>query len=192
MNQKQIFQAGILFLCVLIAALTRLLPLALDMPELSNFSPLGAMALFGAAYFTSRPMAMLLPALALWVSNLLLDNIFYPQYYNGFSWFSNWEVYFSFLLVVVMGFFSLKKVTPLRVIGSGLAASVIFFVVSNFFVWLSGGMYPRTPLGLLTCYEMAIPFFRNTLMGDLVFTSVLFGAWHLTKESLSPAFQRSR
>ena len=68
-----------------------------------------------------------------------------------------------------------------RLIGGSLAASVLFFLVSNFGVWLNSVTYPKTIAGLLGCYEMAIPFFQNTMFGDLFFVGVLFGGFELLK-----------
>jgi hypothetical protein len=77
-----------------------------------------------------------------------------------------------------------KKFLP--VLGTALLSSILFFVITNFGVWLTGGgwFYPRTWQGLVECYVMAIPFFRNTLAGDLVFTGVLFGLFELFLRSI--------
>lgn len=164
---------------VFIAALSRLIPHTFNVGHLFNFSPVGALALFGGAYFGKKYAGFLLPFFALWLSNLLLDNIFFAQYYSGFVWFANWEVYLTFAIIVVLGTLMLKKINPLRLVGASLAASVLFFIVTNFFVWANGEgvMYPLTSEGLLACYVAAIPFFWNTLAGDLIFVTLLFGAF---------------
>ena len=63
-----------------------------------------------------------------------------------------------------------------RILGSALAGSVAFFVVSNFAVWAAWDMYPRSFAGLLTCYDAGLPFFRHAVVGDLLFTTAMFGA----------------
>ena len=167
----------LLSLILVLVAAFRLLPYLFGFHFLFNFSPIGAMALFGAAYFSRKQMAFAVPFAALWVSNLLIDNIFLSQYYEGFSLFSNWQVYLAFGIIVLLGMVLLKKVTPLRVLAGSLSASIIFFIVSNFFVWMEGSMYPMSAEGLLACYVAAIPFFWNTLAGNLFFAAVMFGAF---------------
>lgn len=176
-HKKMKAHAGILVLIVFVVALSRLLPYVLGIQETFNFSPLAAIALFGGAYFAQRSSALVFPLLALWLSNLLLDNLFLSQYYEGFVFFANWEVYLAIAAVVGLAMLVLKKVTVTRVIGASLLASLTFFVLTNFVVWASSGLYAKTFSGLVECYTMAIPFFRNTLLGDLVFTAVLFGAF---------------
>ncbi|RMF28181.1 MAG: hypothetical protein D6765_06380 [Bacteroidetes bacterium] len=166
---------------ILLAALSRLLP------HPYNFTPLGGMALFGAAYFSRRWLGLLVPLAALWVSNLLLDNLLYAQYYEGFVWFSNPFVFLSLAAVVALGWLTLRKVTLPRLIGSSLAASTLFFLISNFGVWLQGLLYPKTLAGLAACYAAALPFFQNTLLGDLFYVGVLFGTYAFLRKRV-PAF----
>ncbi|GAB4248596.1 MAG: hypothetical protein Kow0027_11050 [Saprospiraceae bacterium] len=167
----------LLSLIIVLVAAFRLLPYLFGFNFLFNFSPIGAMALFGAAYFSRRQMAFAVPFAALWVSNIIIDNVFLSQYYEGFSLFSNWPVYLAFGLIVLLGMAIFKKVTPLRALAGSLSASVIFFIVSNFFVWMEGTMYPMSAEGLMACYVAAIPFFWNTLAGDLFFVAMMFGAF---------------
>ena len=82
----------------------------------------------------------------------------------------------------MLGIALLKKVTPVRLLGASLGASVIFFIVSNFFVWTSSGLYPLSATGLGACYVAAVPFFWNTLASDLFFVTVLFGAFELYQQ----------
>ncbi len=137
------------------------------------------MALFGAAYLKKKHLAILIPFAALWISNLLLDNLVYGMYYDHFMWFSNPGVFLAFLFIVLLGFGMLKKVTAGKVFGASLAASILFFLVTNFFSWFSFGMYSMDFAGLIACYTAAIPFFWNTLAGDLFFVLVLFGGYAL-------------
>ncbi len=177
-NTRWIIVAFVIFL----VALFRLVPHAFGLTGLFNFSPLGGIALFGAAYFSKKYMAFLVPFLALWMSNLLIDNLFFSMYYDGFAWFANWEIYLSFALIVVLGTVLLKKITPARLLVTSLSSSVLFFIVSNFFVWMSGTMYAKTFAGLVTCFVAAIPFFWNTLAGDLFYVSLLFGVFEWVKK----------
>jgi len=170
MNNKRFW---ILTGFILLAVLSRVLP------HPYNFTPLGAIALFGAAYFTDKRWAILIPLGAMWLSDLFLNNLLYSSFFEGFTLFNSgmFWVYGSLLLIVFLGMKTLKKVTFPRIIGSAFGASVIFFLISNLGVWLSATMYPMTMEGLIACYTAAIPFFHNTLAGDLIYSVTLFGAF---------------
>jgi hypothetical protein len=167
---------GVVALMILLAAMSRLLP------HPPNFAPIGGMALFGAAYFSKRHWAFLVPIVSMWISDVILNNAVYGQYFDHFVWFYSGSLftYGAFALIVVLGIFALKKVRIPNLIASALGASVIFFLVSNFGVWFSGMMYPKTFSGLMACYTAGIPFFQNTIAGDLVYTGVLFGVFALS------------
>ncbi len=180
MNNQVSTRWGIVAIVVLVLAMSRLLPHTVAF-SLFNFSPIGGIALFSAAYFNKKYMAYLLPVVALWVSNLLINNLFYAQYFEGFSWFANPEVYFAFLLIVLMGSSLLKKITVPRLAIGALSSSLIFFIVTNFYVWLNTAMYAKSAAGLVACYVAAIPFYWNTLASDLLYTGVLFGLFEYAK-----------
>jgi len=169
---------GFLLLVVLAAAFSRLIPHA------PNVTPIGALALFGAAYFSRKSLALLVPALAIFLSSLVINNVVYQP--ESFMWMDvNFPAQIlAFGLIGMMAFFSLKKINIKSLATSGISASLIFFVVTNFSVWITEGMYPMTFAGLLTCYEMAIPFFWNTLAGDLVYVTVLFGGYELVSRQV--------
>lgn len=180
MNNKVNTRWGVVALIVLVVTMSRLIPHTLA-ASLFNFSPLGGVALFSAAYFNKKYMAYLLPLAALWVSNLLINNLFYAQYFDGFSWFANLEVYFAFLLIVLMGSSILKKITAPRVGIAAVSSSLVFFIVTNFYVWLNTVIYPKTMAGLGSCYVAAIPFYWNTLTSDILYAGVLFGLFEFAK-----------
>jgi hypothetical protein len=143
-NVRFVALAGI----VLAAAAMRLLP------HPPNVAPMAAIALFGGARFDSKRAALAVPLLAMWLSDVLLG--FGVDRVMPF-------VYGSFALIVVLGRLIRDRRSPLAVGGTAFAGSVLFFVITNFGVWLSGDLYPRTAEGLVACYVAAIPFFRNTL-----------------------------
>jgi hypothetical protein len=93
-------------------------------------------------------------------------------------------VYISFALIVAIGFSLQKKRTVSRVLAASVSSSVLFFVITNFAFWFTGVLYPMSLAGLGACYVAAIPFFQNTLIGDLVYTGVFFGAFELAKYKL--------
>ena len=181
MNKKELtIKWGIVALIVFVAALFRFTPYLFGTTAF-NFTPIGAMALFGGAYFSKKYLAFLFPLLALWVSNLVINNAFLAEYYDGFAFFGSWQTYLVILLIVGLGILLLKKVTMPRVFIASLSASVLFFVVSNFLVWAQGTMYPMNIAGLMNCYAMGLPFFGNTIASDLLFSALLFGGFEMVK-----------
>ena len=180
-KQKVNLHFGIITVFILLAALSRLLP------HPPNFTPIGGMALFGAAYFSKKYWSFLIPFAALWISDLFLNNIvyanMYPDYYTGFVWFTQggaW-IYGAFALIILLGMLTLRNIKTQNIVLSSVAASTIFFVLTNIGVWLGSGMYAKTWAGLTTCFSMAIPYFWNTLGGDLFFSAVLFGGYALVQ-----------
>ena len=150
------------YLLIPVGAIARLLP------HLPNFTPIGGMALFGAAH-GSRRSAVIAPIAAMALSDLFI---------GGHS--TQPFVYASFVLIALMGMFVFRNgVSAPRVIGASLSSSLILFVISNFGVWASGTMYEASLSGLATCYLMALPYLRNTMLGDLFYAGVFFGGYAL-------------
>ncbi|MDR2414369.1 MAG: hypothetical protein LBD64_05235 [Odoribacteraceae bacterium] len=156
---------------ILLAAASRLLP------HPPNVAPVGGMALFGAAYYGQRYWAFLAPVAAMWISDLVLNNAIYGQYFDHFVWFHGGMLftYGAFALIVLLGTRLLSRVSLPRLVFAVPCASVIFFLVSNLGVWLTSGLYPPTASGLQLCLVAGVPFFWNTLAGDALYSSVMFG-----------------
>jgi len=159
---------------VFIAAFVRLLP------HPPNFAPIAAMALFGGAYFNKRSLAFIVPLTAMFLTDAIIG--FYSY---------GWIVYISFALIVLIGIVMLRKVTIKNVILASLTASVSFFAITNFGVWALGTLYAKTTSGLMESYIAAIPFFQNSLIGDLFFSGVMFGVYELVKNKV-PALQKAK
>ena len=181
MNKKTYnLRFGIVALMVLVAAMSRLLP------HPPNFTAVGATALFGAAYFAKKYWAFLIPFLALWISDLILNNVVYGAFYEGFTMFSSYMIwnYVAFGLIIVLGSSVLKKIKPLNLLGASLGASAIFFLLTNLGVWYSGAgnIYPDNFAGLMAAYAAGLPYFLNTIVGDLFYVGVMFGAFELVKQ----------
>lgn len=157
---------------VLVAAATRLLP------HPDNFVPVGAMALFGAATLPKRWLAVLLPLAAYYLSDLFLNNVVYGEYFTGFYWGIDPWIYGGVALMVLFGMGILRNssLSWARIGGAAVGASVIFYLLSNFGVWIGGMMYPKTLTGLIACYVAALPFFGMSLVANLIFSGALFGA----------------
>ena len=139
-------------------------------PHPPNFSPIDAMALFSGAYLGRRAIAFVAPLAALLLSDLVLG------FYHGVA-----TVYATVALIVVIGWWLSSRPTPLRIGAAAIASSVTFFVITNFGMWLFSGFYPVTFPGLVACYTAAIPFFQNTVAGDLFYSVLLFGGFALAQ-----------
>jgi hypothetical protein len=174
----------LVYALVLVAftALYRLVPYYLDLGHDARFwwnlTPVGALGLFAGARLRS-PLAWLLPVVAMFLSDLLLIR---PLAEAGLPAFSRGTVfiYASFAVYAFLGWAAANLPGRWRLAGIGgacLVGSVQFFIVSNFAVWLfQGGLlgYPETLAGLIQCYAAALPFFRNTVGGDVLFTAGFF------------------
>jgi hypothetical protein len=149
---------------ILSAAVSRLLP------HPDNFTPIMAIALAGGVYLDKR-FALIIPLAALFLSDIFIG------FHNTIIF-----VYGSFVFIGFIGLWLKSHKKPLPIIGSALLSSTLFFIITNFGVWLtgSGWFYPKTWQGLIECYTLALPFFRNTITGDLVYTGVLFGLFELS------------
>lgn len=152
------------------AALMRLVP------HPANFLPISAMALFAGTRCGSRSQALLLIALAMLASDTILG--FHPTMFF---------VYASLALTVVLGSVLKERESVATIGASALASSLLFFLVTNFGVWLVDGMYPLTGAGLVTSYIAAIPFFENSLVADLLYTALIFGAFEFVTRREAPA-----
>jgi hypothetical protein len=169
--------AGPLTLAVLIfiAVLSRLLP------HPPNFSPIEAVALFGGAYFAKRHWALLVPLLAMFASDLLLGVFNRGIYWSYFASAGYLLVYACIALSTLLGFGLRGKVSASRLLSYSLAGSLLFFVVTNFGVWMSDSMYPKTAAGLIATYVAGVPFFQWTVLGTLFYAAVLFGGFELLR-----------
>jgi hypothetical protein len=151
---------------VIIGVVMRLLP------HPANVAPVGAIALFGGATLSKR-IGWWLPVIIMAISDCFLG--FYSSIL--FTWF-------AFLLVGLLGLSLKHWHSWVRVPFGALAGSSIFFLVSNLGVWLVGGLYPHTLAGLWQCYTLAIPFFRATIIGDLLYATVFFSAYSIATRPL--------
>ena len=144
------------------------------LPHLPNVSPVAAMALFGGAYFADKRMAFIVPFLALFISDLVLG------LHNSMIF-----VYAGFALTVVIGFQLQKRVNVTNTAFAVVASSVLFFLMTNFGAWLTSGLYAKTAAGLMQAYVAGIPFFQNSLLGNLVYAAVIFGGYHLLQKNIT-------
>lgn len=160
----------VISLFVAVAAGARLLP------HPPNVTPIVAMALFGGAYLRSKKLALVLPLAAMVLSDLALGFTVYGT--NILRW-SQLVVYACIAAIAGIGLLLQDRRSVARVVSAGLTSSVLFFVVTNFAVWAGDSLYPKNWGGLITCYTAAIPFFRNSILGDAFFGVLLFGGFAL-------------
>lgn len=137
-------------------------------PHAPNFTPIAASALFASFWFERPILAVMVPLAAMSFSDWFI---------GFYDWRVMTSVYLALAFPAVLGPFIRSKFTAGRVIASAIASSTLFFLLTNFAVWSFASMYPRTLNGLVQCYGAAVPFFRNTLTGDLVWSGVFFGAY---------------
>ncbi|MDD5589870.1 MAG: hypothetical protein PHQ47_01715 [Candidatus Portnoybacteria bacterium] len=134
-----------------------------------NFTPIAAMALFAGCYLRAK-WGVLIPLAAMAIGD----------YFIGFyEWQVMASVYFGITAAYLIGWVLSKRVRWYNVAFSSLVSSIVFFLLTNFSVWAFFSWYPHTWAGLVNCFTLALPFFRNTIAGDLVYSVVLFGAFEL-------------
>lgn len=146
----------------------------LELP--ANFSATTAVIVFSAVYFRQIISKIAVPALALFISDLWL----------GFSSIHG-VVYLSYLLIGLLGFYMLRRNRgPMKLLGTAFLASGLFFLLTNFGVWLWSGIYTHSFSGLVLCFEMALPFYRNMIAGDLFFLFAVFYAGEVIQRLCLP------
>lgn len=172
-NNTLVLSAGLL---IVAAAFTRLFP------HYPNFTAMGAMAVFGGSVLKDKKLAFLLPLGALLLSDVCLQ-LFTTT--KGFYGTSQFFVYAAFLVITAVAT-SMKKRSVANIALAAVWSGAIFFIISNFGVWLSSDYYPKTLAGLGACYWTAIPFYKNELFGNFIlnsimsnlfYSAILFGAY---------------
>ncbi|RHX87893.1 DUF6580 family putative transport protein [Leptospira stimsonii] len=156
---------GISAVAVFFAGISRFLP------HPSNFTSVGAMTVYSGARLQGWK-SFAFPLILMLVTDFVLSRLHgFEMFYEGIS-----IVYLSLMVNVLIGkFFLTRQKNLIFVSAVSIFASIQFFVLSNFSVWAFSSLYTKTWDGLLTCYIVAIPYFAGTLLGDLLYTSALFG-----------------
>lgn len=168
---------SVLILMILLAAAMRFVHLD-NQNVWANFTPVGAVALFGGAYFTDKRKAYLVPLLTLFVSDMLINYL----YFHHFVWFyadSIW-VYISFALMVYIGTV-IPKINVANVVLASFAAVLVHWLLTDIDPWLYGTLYSKGLIGYFESLFAAIPFERSLLLGNLVYGFVLFSGFELAK-----------
>ncbi len=144
------------------------------LPHPPNVSPVAAMALFGGVYFSDKRVAFIVPFVALLLSDLFIG------LHNSMLF-----VYAGFALTVMAGMWCQKNRGVTRLMLATVGASFVFFLLTNLGAWLTSGLYARTPDGLMQAYVAGIPFFQNSLLGNLVFVTIIFGGFAVLQKYIT-------
>ena len=150
------------------------------MPHPPNFTPLLGMAVFSGVIFDRKIFALVIPLVAMLLSDLVI----------GFH-SSMPIIYFAIMLNVAVGFLLVSKFSYLKSILALVSGAVIFFIVTNFAVWLGGSYYPQDLSGLIACYIMGLPFFQNTLLSTLMYGLGAFYLFNLFEKKILNLSQKS-
>ena len=151
------------------------------LPHPYNFTPLIAVTLLSSYSLSNKFLAIMIPLVGFWISDLFMNNYIYAGYFADFTVFNSGMIwtYGAIVLVAFMGSSFLNKISTGKVVLASLSGSTIFDLISNFGVWAFSPMYAKTLTGLVQCYSMALPFYGTSLMGDLIYSTILFGAYKL-------------
>lgn len=180
-NSFLVLSAGLL---IVAAAFTRLFP------HPPNFTALGAIAIFGGSVIKDKKLAFLLPLAALLLSDVCLQ-LFTST--KGFYGTAQFFVYAAFFFITALATF-MRKRSVTNITLAAIWSGAIFFLLSNFGVWVSSDIYPKSFTGLAACYAAAIPFYQNeffgnfvlnSIMGNIFYSALLFGAYAILERKVS-------
>ena len=154
------------------------------LPHWPNVTAVAAIAIFGGATLRNSLAAVLIPLTAIFFSDLIINNIFYSEYYNGFVLFGDsagW-IYASFILMAVIAHFGIKNFKALPIVSTTVLSTFLFFVLTNIGAWMISPFYSQDMAGLLLAFEAGLPFLLNSLLGNVFFVGVFFYAYSLAME----------
>ena len=175
----------VLVAVVLLVGLWRVLNNGGQLTPLANFTPIGALALFGGTYFASQARAYLFPVLILLVSDVVMMQTYFSEYRSGLLYDGWYWTYAAFALMVWLGT-RIERVRWYNVLLTSVGAALVHYVVTDFGVWLGGGIdpitgqpYTRDWSGFISCYVAALPYLKNMLLSNLLYGTLLFGSFEL-------------
>ncbi len=168
MKSENVLKFGALAIVILMAGLCQVAP------HPYGFSPITALALFGAAYYTRREFIYIVPLATMWASDLYLNHAIL------------WTNYVAILLIAFLGTLLLKKITLMKLFGVTVLSSVVFFLITNLGIgfYANAGNFPTTLKGLLPCYIANLTSLRNILLGNYFFVFLSFGFYELFGKQL--------
>ena len=174
------FNKSVLFvfiLLIIVASVCRVL----------GYAPQLAMAVFAGAIIKDKRLAFVLPLVSMFLSDLLYEGLFAYGYTNYGGFYEGQLTNYLVIAGITLIGFWVRGLNWTRIAVGSLAAPLIFFFISNFFVWLGGGGLgrPLTFSGLLLCYNDAVPFFRASLINTIAFSAILFGGYYLAERLIT-------
>ncbi|QEH39712.1 DUF6580 family putative transport protein [Chitinophaga sp. XS-30] len=181
-----------LLLLILVAGALRVTA-AGQITPFSNFSPVGAMALFGGAYFADKWKSYVFPLLTLFLGDVIMMQTVYKAYGNGSLLFEGWIwVYLGFAAMVLIGQLVIRKVRVTNILIACIAAAVAHWLLADFGTWMSstgfdvttGLPYTKDWQGLMKCYANGLPFLKNTLLSNVVYCGIFFGLFELMQRNI--------
>lgn len=184
--KKQTTRTALFLGLIAIAMITRILPHA------PNFTAVGAAAIFGGMMFKDNWKAFMAPLIAMFISDLFINNVIYAQYSEGFTLFTGGFafIYGAIFLSSLLARASMKNSSKkgLAIAGSALGSAGIFFLLTNFGAWFANPMYAQNFAGLIQSYVAGLPFLLNSVASTLLYSAVLFGAAYAAEGgSLKPS-----
>ncbi len=181
----------VLLLFIMVAGALRITAAGRITP-FSNFTPVGAMALFGGAYFADKWKSYVFPLLTLFLSDVIMMQTVYAKYATGIL-FSGWYwTYLGFAATVLIGHLVIRKVRIGNILIACVAAAVVHWLLADFGTWMSptnidpttGQHYTKDWQGLLKCYTMGLPFMKNVLLSNLVYSAIFFGLFEFMERKI--------
>lgn len=174
MKRGLIINIAVFCVLVILGVATRWISDA-NQPTLSNFTATAAAGLFAGFFFVPRLAACLVP-----LAIVVLSNLGLPKYND------RWEMAVAvamLVLPVVLGWFLQRRTSWLRIFGFAAMPAILFYLVTDCVYWPGFDLYPRTFGGQIDSYIAALPFLRNMLLGDLLYTGLVFGSYWLAVSS---------
>ena len=142
-------------------------------PHAPNVAPVAAIAIFAGAYLNKKIVPWV--PLAIMIASDLIIGLHGVVVYT-------WG---AFIIIGFMGMRLREKRTPTSIFATTVFGALVFFVITNFGVWLA--WYPHTAAGFVNCYVRALPFLRNTMLSNILFSFVLFGCYELARKMVGEA-----
>jgi hypothetical protein len=177
--------AVLLLFIILTAAIRVVFNFNYEISPVSNFSPLGAMALFGGAYFNRQWKAFAFPLLMLFISDFILQQTVFKAYGNGILYSGWYWVYGAFALMTLVGRWLLKNVTVRSFVLSTLVCVAIHWIITDIGVWYGSKIFLQNLNGYIDCLIVAIPYEWRFLTGTLVYGIIMFGVFEWMQQRYS-------
>ncbi|MGE5355951.1 MAG: DUF6580 family putative transport protein [Deltaproteobacteria bacterium] len=169
---------------ILISIYFLIISLSKFIPHGENISAVGGLIIFGGFIFGRNWNFLIISLISLYAVDFVFNNFIHPEYFqdnSGLIFFDDYMiwVYLSYLLIIVMSSAILRKFSYMKLFFASIGGSILFFLITNF-AWLyTTQLYPRDFGGLMASYIAALPFFRSSLLSDVVFSFFIFGLYDL-------------